>query len=227
MNARTRLAIGAALLAVGAATFWVAATQGQADVRQVADVVAAPAAHLSGAFTLVGVPQPDAVPVTTPQGVRLEANPEWSNETRRTVTWTAGDGTRLYSAHTLGATAGPDGALVWSFRNETRRLPTDTQLALPPVTAQWTLGRGGQAFPVDGFGTEGVPRIWAFYDRAPDHPMQPKPSQFKGHLLAALPDGSALPEGALVWVVEEYTAGCSSKFLPPEAQEKYADTPGA
>ncbi|MES2155620.1 MAG: hypothetical protein V4510_10835 [bacterium] len=222
MNHSSRLMIGAAILALGAGTVWFASTQAPADVRQVDEVVGNPAGHMRGSFTLVGVPQPEQVPVTVAQGVVLQENPEWRNETRTTTTWFL-DGQLVFSLHTLTASAGADGALHWSFRNETRRHPTDLQPVVPVVAATWVSGLAGQAFPIDGFSAEqGHPaRIWAIYGKATEHPLQPKPSQFKGHLMASLPDGTPVPDGALIWVVQDYTAGCSSKFLPPEAQAKY------
>ncbi|HEX2067023.1 MAG TPA: hypothetical protein VHI93_09450, partial [Candidatus Thermoplasmatota archaeon] len=84
-------------------------------------------------------------------------------------------------------------------------------------------GGAGEAFPVAAFTDGEHQRVWAWYDRAPGSPLQPKPSQFHGHLLTHLPDGTVLPAGALVYRVESYTAGCSSKFLPPELQDKYGD----
>lgn len=220
MNRRSRVLIGASILAIGAVTFWLAATQAQPDVRQVGDVVADPQAHGSGRFTLVGVPEAELIPVTTANGMALEQNPQWSNMTRRTVTWFENGETR-FSTHTLRVEA-RGGQLHWSFRNETRRTPAEPIIGTP-VEARWTHGDAGQAFPVEAFaqGPGGPTRIWALYGKAPEAPLQPKPSQFKGHLMTSLPDGSPVPEGALVWIVEEYTAGCSSKFLPPEAQQKY------
>jgi len=222
VNPRTRILVGVALLALGGATVWLATTQAQADVRQVGDVLAHPAAYTHGRYTLVGVPQPESVPVTTPQGAALQPNPQWGNATRTTTSWTSG-GKQYFSTHTLQVLPQPDGSLRWSFRNETRRTPADTQLAFPVVTAQWTQGQAGQAFPVEAFTSRpgGPARVWAWYDKATEHPLQPKPSQFRGHLMATLPDHSPAPDGLLVWIVEEYTAGCSSKFLPPEAQAKY------
>lgn len=222
MNRRTRILIGAAILALGGATLWLASTQAPADVKQVGDVLADPARHMHGSYTLVGVPEPESIPVTASQGVVLQDNPDWQNETRTTTTWSR-DGTQYFSSHMLRVTPQADGALQWHFRNETRRTPADASLAFPAIEATWTDGTAGQAFPVEAFasGPGGHARLWALYGKATEHPLQPKPSQFKGHLLATLPGGAPVPDGALVWVVEEYTAGCSSKFLPPETQAKY------
>src|SRR5688572_14311683 len=113
MNRRTRLLIGASLLAVGAATFWIAATQAQGDVRYVQDVMSAPEAHAEGTFTLVAVPQPKSIPVTAPGGVTLQGNPAWREETRRSTTWTR-DGTEYFSLHVTSTAADAAGSLTWT-----------------------------------------------------------------------------------------------------------------
>jgi len=227
MNVRTRLLVGAALLAVAGGTFWVAASQSQADVLYVEQVLAAPAAHRTGSWTLLGIPQPEQVPFTSGNGTVLLANAQYANATVETIHWGTGDAER-FATHTLAVTPQADGRLLWSFRNETRRTPADpTPLS---VTARsWTYGRLGQAFPVTAFaaaaaGHADTPRVWAVYADAPEHPMQPKPSQFTGHLLSALPDGTVLPDGANVYVVSQFTAGCSSKFLPPDVAQQYAQS---
>ncbi len=222
MNGQTRLLVGLAILGLGAGTFWLASTQAQADVRQVGEVLGDPAAHTNGRFTLVGVPEPASIPITSSQGVVLAANPEWSNRTSMGSSWTR-DGTHYYSTIVLGVEAQGDGRLHWTLRNETRLSPADTTLAFPAQQESWFFGSAGEAFPVQGFedGPGTPPRIWALYDKSLEHAMQPKPSQFRGHLLAALPDGTPVPTDARIWIVDEYTAGCSSKFLPPEAQAKY------
>lgn len=226
MNAKSRLLVGLALLAVGGATLWAAATQAQSDVRYVDALLARPAVHMAGTYTLMGVPQPEEVPYTGPTGLVLAPNPRFANETRSTVSWQGPEG-RLYSTHILGVTEQADGLLRWSFRNETRRIPADVA-PLTVLQANWTLGRAGEAFPVVAFTPDGIvrpdtPRVWAHYGKAPEHPIQPKPSQLTGRLMATLPDGTPLPEGASIYHVETFTAGCSSKFLPPEAQKRYDD----
>lgn len=222
MNARSRLVIGACILALGAGTLWVAATQSQDDVRYVQDLLARPADHREGTFTLMGIPEPEEVPVMRADGGTMLANPLFTNETRDTVAWTK-DGVVQYSTRILRTEPQADGTLRWSFRNETRLLPADPA----PVSvsqSEWNFGRAAEAFPVVGFSPDGrvhpdTPRVWAVYGKAPEHPMQPKPSQFTGRLLSTLPDGTAIPEGALIYEVTQFTAGCSSKFLPPA----YAD----
>lgn len=231
MNGRSRLLVGICILAVGAGTLWVAATQSQDDVRYVQDLLARPAAHRDGAYTLMGVPEPAEVPFTGPNGTVLAPNPHYADATTDTVSWLRDD-VRVYSTRTLRVQEGAGGLLHWTFSNETRLMPADPRTIVPPVEAQWDFGRAGEIFPVVAFSSDGTvhpdtPRVWAHYAKAPEHPMQPKPSQFTGHLLATLPDGTALPEGAIVYEVSQFTAGCSSKFLPPEARAEYEKDYGA
>jgi hypothetical protein len=221
MQLRTQVIAVIAILAIGGATLWIAATQGEANVRFVEQVTADPAAHTRGTYTLMGIPEPAQVPVTGPNGTQLVPNPDFRNVTRTTTVWQRG-GQAYYSTHTLEIRSDPAGPL-WSFRNETRRLPSDASLAMPAVTQQWRLGGPGQSFPVAAFQDPDHQRIWAWYGKAPENPLQPKPSQFVGHLMRTLPDGTPLPTGALVYQVEQYTAGCSSKFLPPELKAKYGN----
>jgi hypothetical protein len=222
VNARTRWLVGACLLGVGALTYGLAASQSQADVRYVQDVVADPAAHAASSFTLMGVPEPQQVPLTGPAGTYLAPNPEWANATRTTTRWSGPDGP-YYSTLTLSVRTQPDGTVLWLLQNETRRSPADPEPAWLPTETRWTGGQAGTVFAVEAFeaGPGGAARIWAYYGKAPEHPLQPKPSQFRGHLMTAMPDGTPVPAGALIWQVDEYTAGCSSKFLPPAAREKY------
>lgn len=225
MNARSRLLVGAAILALGAGTLWIAATQSQDDVRYVESILAAPESHRDGHYTLMGIPEPPQVPILGANGTALVANPDFANATRSTIRWQR-DGATYFSTHTLAIQPESDGRLKWTFRNETRRTPADPQLAFPLEESTWHHGMGHQAFPVVAFSADAkvhadTPRIWAFYDKAPEHPMQPKPSQFTGRLMTTLPDGTPLPDGALVYDVDTFTAGCSSKFLPPEARDKY------
>src|SRR5207237_184559 len=160
------------------ATFLLASSGAQPDVRQVGDVVADPGHFGRGSFVLVGVPQPAQVPVTTAQGVQLAANAAWSNETRTTPAWSRA-GPAYYRTDIRRVEAGPGHELRWSFRNETRHLPADAQLAMPAVTATWSQGTAGQAFPVQAFstGAGGPARVWALYGKATENPLQPKPAQ--------------------------------------------------
>jgi hypothetical protein len=224
MNARSRILVGASIIALGAATLWVAALQAERDVRYVEDIVASPREHAAGAFTLMGVPEPERIPFSGPNGTFLAPNPDARGATRTTFTWTW-NGTQVFTTHTLRAEPDAAGDLVWTFRNETRRLPTDPDLAVPAVEASWRLGRAGEAFTVVAFTQDArvhadTPRLWAYYPKAPENPMQPKPSQFVGRALTHLPDGTPLPDGAALFLVEEFTAGCSSKFLPPAYSEQ-------
>ncbi|MEA3144402.1 MAG: hypothetical protein QOG31_1726 [Thermoplasmata archaeon] len=221
MLLRTQLLAAAAIIVVGAGTLFLASTQGEASVRFVGDLTLDPEQHTRGSYTLMGIPEPQSIPVTGPNGTQLVQNPDYRNATRATTVWQR-DGQAYYSTHTLEVRPDAAGA-TWVFRNETRRLPTDAQLAMPAVTATWRLGGTGQVFPVAAFTDPDHQRVWAWYDRASESPLQPKPSQFQGRLLSHLPDGTPLPQGALVYQVESYTAGCSSKFLPPELQAKYGN----
>jgi hypothetical protein len=221
MRARTQIVIAAAVVALGLATLYLASTQSQSSVRFVEEVTARPQDHTTGAYTLMGIPEPDRIPLTGPNGTVLVPNPEYRNETRTTFVWQHG-GEVFYSTHTVSVRSEGD-AVVWSLRNETRHLPADAQLALPAVSATWRLGAVGQVFPLTAFTDPEHQRVWAWYSQPLEHPLQPKPSQFVGHLMTHLPDGTPLPAGALVYQVDEYTAGCSSKFLPPELQAKYGN----
>lgn len=221
MNAGTRVLVAVAILGAGATTFWLAATQSQAAIRQVPDVLADPAAHMAGSYTMLGVPQPRAIPLTGPNGTYLAPNPAFADTITTTQGWTR-DGTRYFSTLRLSANE-TAGQVTWTLRNETRRSPADAEPAFPPTESTWTFGHAGQVFPVEalaGVGQTPV-RVWAWYGEAPEHPLQPKPGQFTGHLMSALPDGTPLPPGALVYQVDSFLVGCSSKFLPPGAAERY------
>lgn len=222
MNRRTRLLIGAALLALGAGLAALALAGEDADVRYVEDLLENPASHGHGTYTLLGIPQPPLVPRTGPSGTLLEPNPEYAGETVTVTAWTQ-DGVLYHSTHTLRAEE-TGGTSAWTYRNETRRAGSP-EPAAPPETASWTLP--GVAFPVQAFddGDGATPRVWALYAGVLQNPLQPKPSQFEGRLLTALPDGTPLPDGALLYQVDDggITAGCSSKFLPPETERKYGD----
>jgi hypothetical protein len=170
---------------------------------------------------MLGVPQPAEVPLTGPNGTYLAPNKAYEDTVTTTVGWTLG-GERVFS--TLRLTVQPNGAgNLWTLRNETRRSPADPEPMLPPTESSWRLGKAGQAFPVEALaGVRDTPvRVWAWYDAAPEHPLQPKPGQFTGRLMERLPDGTPLPPGALVYQVDSYLIGCSSKFLPPGAEERY------
>ena len=217
MRPGTVAIVAAAILGAGVGTLWLAATEGEANVRLVEELLARPAAHTSASYVLMGVPQPERVPLTGPNGTLLAPNPAYNATTVTTTAWSR-DGTLHYSTHTLTVRS-DGGALRWSFRNETRLLPADPAPAWEPVVAEGSLGEPGEAFPVTAFRDGERQRVWAWYPKAPENPMQPKPSQFEGQVMTALPDGTPLPAGAVLYQVDEFTAGCSSKFLPPEYQE--------
>ncbi len=221
MKRRTQLIIGFAVVALGIMVLSLARFGGEDQVRQVQEVVADPARHDEGTYTMLGVPQPPEIPLTGDAGVVLRPNPGFENATVQVTAWQK-DGITYHSARTLAVAYEEGGVTHWSFRNETR-LPGHPDLAFPTVEIEWDLA-GLAAFPVQGFddGTQPLPRVWAVYGGVSNEPMQPKPSQFTGRLLRELPDGTPLPDGALVFEVDEYTAGCSSKFLPPEEKERIA-----
>lgn len=219
MRPSTPLLAATALIVVGAATFFLAASQGEASVRQVEQVVGDPAAHAHGTYTLVGIPQPDLVPGTGPEGTRLMVNEDAVNETRAVIAWNAGG----IAYHSVLSTrvAEQEGAFVWSVRNETRVVGAPAPASVANTT--FRLPGSGLVFPVQAFDIGGgpLPAVWAWYDQGTKDPLQAKPSQFIGRLLTDLPDGAPVPNGVLIWKVDSYLASCSSKFTPPEVAEKY------
>lgn len=224
MNGRTQLLIGLAVVLLGLGVVALAFVEDEASVRRVEDLVASPGRHTQGPYVLLGVPQPAKVPVTGAAGVALADNPDWTNATRSTEAWTR-DGEAFHSTRTVSVRV--DGAAThWTWRNETRR-PGDPALAFPAQERAWTT-TGADAFTVQAFddGDGDTPRVWALYGGPLKDPMQPKPSQFTGRLATTLPDGSGLPvpEGLLLYEVDEFKAGCSSKFLPPEEKARLEDS---
>lgn len=220
MNRRSWTIVGAVVAVLGAGVYALGLVEGDADVRQVGDVVADPAAHRGGTYTLVGMPQPAEVPVQAPGGgVEMVPNAAHRNETRHVAAWHL-DGRLVHSVHALRRDA--DG--TWHATNTSRFAGTD-QEAAPTTTATFRLP--GTAFPIEGFAAQGAAKawLWATYEGPLRDPLQPKPSQFEGRLLTHLPDGTPLPDGVLVFHVEAYTVGCSSKFLPPEAEGHATEAP--
>ena len=220
MQRRTQVLIGLAVAALGVGAWALGLAEGQSSVRRVEDVIAEPQRYSAGSTVLLGVPQPPEVPVAAAEGTVLRDNPAWANRTSSTVRWTDGGGAVWYSTRTVAAET--DGlATRWTYRNETRALPADPVPAVPPVVVEWTTS-GARVFAIEAFhdATQDTPRIWGVYDGVLKDPMQPKPSQFTGRLLATLPDGRPVPDGAFLYDVEEFKAGCSSKFLPPEEKER-------
>lgn len=203
MNGRTQLIIGLTVVALGVGFVALGLFEDEARVRQVADIVGAPEAHQEGTFTLIGIPQPEAL-ATGP-------NPERINETRSVVAWEQA-GTTYHSTHILAASQnGPE--ISWSYTNR-------TQEPGKPATAvesgfNWT--SQGTLFLIQGFPDSNgdTPWVWGVYNGVIRDPVQPKPSQFEGRLTQTV--GSAtLPAGAWVYDISEFTAGCSSKFLPDD-----------
>lgn len=212
MKVRGRVAAAAAVAAAGAALMLWAAAGSEADVAQVAEVVAEPDGFLGKRAMLIGVPQPAEVPVTGERGVELVPNPAWSPTTSRAGAWRWADGTLMHSVHQVTLDSYADGRATFTVRNDTRPAGAVESEA---TTSRFTV-EGYRPVPVQGFGAH-PPAIWALVRESQvKEAMQPKPSQFEGTLLTALPDGTPVPDGALLWLVQEYTAGCSSKFLPPE-----------
>lgn len=207
MDTGAQIIIGIAVVAIGAVTLgagvWM---EEEAAFRQVNELLAAPDAHRDGTFTLVGSPL-----VTTRDG--------GPNETTRVVMWRDAGGVRQ-SSHSLRVVVDPnDGTSRWTFRNETRAVGGPSAQAFEPIVAEWTIDGPHVVFLIRGWAASGeaTPEVWGVYRDVPPEPLEPKPSQFVGRLLDALPAERALADGPLVWSVESYTIGCSSKFLPPEA----------
>lgn len=223
MNGRTQLLIGLAVVVLGLGVVALAFVEDEASVRRVEDLVARPDRHTDGRYVLLGVPQPALVPVTGDTGVAMTANPAWTNTTSSGEFWGPADD-RRFSLRTVTVEVNGDAA-TWTWRNETKRLPSDATLLEPAQERTWTT-TGADAFTVQAFddGDGDTPRVWALYGGPLKDPMQPKPSQFTGRLATTLPDGSPMPEGVLVYQVEEFKAGCSSKFLPPEEKARLEDS---
>lgn len=224
MNRRTQALIATALVALGIGAWALGLAEGEASVRRVEDVVAEPGRYAAGEHVLLGVPQPPLVPVVGDEGRTLVDNPDWTNQTAHTVRWLDASGQAWYSTRSVAVRL--DGETVhWAYRNETRRLPADPGPAYAPVLMEWTTS-GGRAFAIQAFhdSTADTPRIWGVFSGPLKEPMQPKPSQFTGSLLATLPDGRPVPDGAYLYDVEDFKAGCSSKFLPPEEKARLAES---
>lgn len=208
MQLRTQLIIGATLVALGMGVVALAYFDDEAQVRQVADVLADPDAHGSGTYTLIGIPQPERLVSLD----HTEPNPERIN----TTTWREAHGT-LHTVHSITVVQDDSGS-TWTHTNR-------TQEAGRPDTAVWTnttwrIDGQHTVFLIQGFpdGNGETPWMWGVYDGTIRESIQPKPSQFEGRMATSL-GGVDLPRGAWVFEVEEFTAGCSSKFLPEDHQD--------
>lgn len=222
MQRRTQAIIAVTLVALGIGAWAIGLAEGESNVRRVEDVLAEPSRHAVRSHVLLGVPQPPLIPVVTEQGKALAENPDWQDTTSHTVRWPEAD-PAWYSTRTVAVRIEGD-TVHWAYRNETRVLPADPEPA-SVTTMEWTT-TGGRAFAIQAFhdATADTPRIWGLYAGTLKEPMQPKPSQFTGQLLTTLPDGRPVPDGAYLYDVKEFKAGCSSKFLPPEEKERLRES---
>lgn len=218
MNRRSQAIIGATLALLGVGAVALGYAEDESTVRYVADIMDDPAAHQRGTYTLLAIPQPHTLNPGTDQE---RPNPDRPDHTTHTTMETI-DGRPTQVTYTL-TVAGPDddGISHWSLQ-KTLRVPGTTDVETPPPT-NWTVDGPHHVFLIQGFpDAQGdAPVLWGVYDGDLRDPLQPKPSQFTGHLATTLPGGEAVPEGARVYEVAEYTAGCSSKFLPDDVAEEY------
>ncbi len=224
MNTKTRLIIGATIVALGIGVISLGFIDQEGDVRYVNDIAERPEAHTSGSYTLLGMPQPRTFTTYGANGEVVEANPNYQPSTQRVVRWSQ-DGVEHFSTLTLAVDGPSNGTSTWSLRNDTR-IPTMGE-TLPATWTNWTISRPHLVFQIQGFpDSNGIqPVVWGVYEGVLRDPLQAKPSQFVGRVASTLPGGIPVPAGALVYHVDEYTAGCSSKFLPPDVVEEYKDDP--
>lgn len=212
MNRRTQFMIAGALLLLGLGVLSLGWLEDEDRVRQVQAVLDDPAGHQRGSYTVVGIPQPPELPV---QG-GTEPNPDYEDTTSHTVRWTR-DGTTYLSRHTVRVEDQGDAVLAWTWQNRTHEAGNPGN-ELASQEADWTT-RGQKAFLIEDF-EDPQRKVWGVFGGSLAVPMQPKPSQFEGRL-ATPGDVPGLPADALVFQVDEYTAGCSSKFLPPGKRDEY------
>lgn len=220
MNPRTWTLIGATVVVLGLGVLALGLVEQESTVRQVGQVVTAPEGYTAGTWTLVGVPQPATVPVFAEGAVGKAPNPAFAdapNATKRVVLWEQ-EGRPMQSVHRVEMEA-RDGATHWRHTNTTRTAGGEDPVSI--ANATWTITGAHTAFPIEGFQKGDVDEawVWAVYDGTLRDPLQPKPSQFTGRLMTHLPDGTPLPDGVLLFDVETYTAGCSSKFLPDDHED--------
>lgn len=220
MNTRTRLIIGATIVLIGAGVVSLGFIEQEGAVRYVDDITERPNEHMSGTYTLLGMPQPRLLEgsVGEPQ-----PNPDRADTLDHVIRWEQ-DGRVHITTLSITVDEPGDGSSQWSLQNTTR-IPS-TGETLPATWLNWTIDRPHIVFQIQGFpDANGIqPTIWGVYEGVLRDPVQPKPSQFEGRVTATI-DDITLPDGAFVYHIEEYTAGCSSKFLPPDVQEEYKDDP--
>ena len=205
--------IGVALLALAAVFVGLAFVDQEAQATRIPDVLAG-----RDRATLLAIPQPPMVPLLG--GDALVPNQDYRDTASWQKAWTAADGTRHHAVYALTLASANGTTTQWDLLNTTRLAGAAQPHAI--TRAGWTL-EGYLAVPADDFadGDAYTPRLWTLIPaQLVREPLQPKPSQFTGGLLRTLPDGTPLPDGALLWAVEDFKVGCSSKFLPPEERER-------
>ncbi|MBI4392930.1 MAG: hypothetical protein HY556_03900 [Euryarchaeota archaeon] len=214
MRGSTQLLVGLSVVVAGVGAVVLGLANEEATVRYVADIVQSPDSHYRGTYTLLGTGEPPRIPDASASG--LSTNPAFRNAVNLTRVW-YDQGKPRQSTLTTWAEEMPDGSTRWTFENATSA-PGNTSWSQPPSRSSWTVSGTHSYFLIRAFRTgESEPAtIWGLYMGNLPEPMQPKPGQFKGHLLSVAPDGTPIPEGALVYLVEQYTAGCSSRFVPSE-----------
>lgn len=205
MQRRSQAIIGLTILALGVGVFSLGLLSEESTVRYVHDLHDDPAAHGTGTYTVLGIPQPRTL---ANQGDA--ANPEFHEATVSAVRWQEGGATYV-ATHTLSA-HDDDGTRHWSLLNETRG--TGSTAVVAHAWTNWTQPAAGILFQVQDF--ESGQRVWAVFEGVLREPILPKPSQLTGRLLEA-------PQGALVYGVDPdgFTVGCSSKFLPDDVAAQY------
>lgn len=225
MNARSGIIIGATLVAMGVGVVGLGFIEQEGQVRYVHDIVADPQAHRAGSFTLLGMPQPPVLSGIGEGGDAEMPNPGYRDHTRHVVAWWQA-GIQHFSTLTLRVELAGDGTSHWSLHNVTRA-PERPGHSFPATYENRTITAPHKVFLIQGFedASGQSPYLFGVYEGVLRDPVQPKPSQFRGHVADRLPGGAAVPAGAIVYHIDEYTAGCSSKFLPAEVRDEYADDP--
>lgn len=210
MKASTHAIIGFTVVALGVGVFALGMAEGESNVRQLWDVLDEPETHRSGDYVLIGIPQPATL--EGPDGPR--PNPERANETRTVTAWQR-DGVVYQSTHTVRATPHADGTL-FTYENRTQ-VQGDPSTRDVTDTRAWNLTTPHTLFLIQGFPDDNgvVPMVWGVYEGTLRDPVQPKPSQFEGRMATEIA-GQDLPPFAHVFQIDEYTAGCSSKFIPDD-----------